>query len=89
MDNRIQPGELQEGQTTSYLESKTAKMPSSLYLGAAIASMGLSLGFKLAGKNHAALFFGQWAAPFLVIGTYNKMVKQHGSDSAAHWEHAA
>lgn len=64
-------------------------MPSSLYLGAAIASMGLSLGFKLAGKNHAALFVGQWAAPFLVIGTYNKMVKQHGSDAASQWDHAA
>lgn len=89
MDYRVKPGEESEDQTTSYLESKTSKMPSSLYLGAAIASMGLSLGFKLAGKNHAALFVGQWAAPFLVIGTYNKMVKQHGSDAASRWEHAA
>ena len=32
---------------------------------------------------------GQWAAPFLGIGTYNKMVKQHGSDAASRWEHAA
>jgi hypothetical protein len=29
-----------------------------------------------------ALFIGQWAAPFLILGLYNKMVKQHGSDAA-------
>jgi hypothetical protein len=37
---------------------------------------------KLSGKNHSALFVGQWAAPFLIMGTYNKMVKQHGSDAS-------
>lgn len=79
----------QEGHATSYLESRTSRMPSGFYLGAALASMGLSLAFKMAGKNHTALFVGQWAAPFLVIGTYNKMVKQHGSDSSASWERAA
>lgn len=79
----------QEGHATSYLESRTSKLPSGFYLSAALASMGISLIFKMAGKNHMALFVGQWAAPFLVIGTYNKMVKQHGSDSSASWEHAA
>jgi hypothetical protein len=78
-----------EGKTTAYVESQTSKLPSGFYLGAALASMGLSLGFKMAGKSNMALFVGQWAAPFLVIGTYNKMVKQHGSDSSGRWEHAA
>jgi hypothetical protein len=32
-------------------------------------------------KDHHALFVGQWAAPFLLLGIYNKMVKQHGSDA--------
>jgi len=32
------------------------------------------------------LFVGQWAAPFLLLGIYNKMVKQHGSDSAGRRE---
>lgn len=88
MDNQFK-AEQSEGKTTAYVERQTSKMPSGFYLGAAIASMGLSLGFKLAGKNQMALFVGQWAAPFLVIGTYNKMVKQHGSDASANWEHAA
>jgi hypothetical protein len=33
------------------------------------------------GKNSWALFVGQWAPSLLIIGTYNKMVKQHGSDA--------
>ena len=28
-----------------------------------------------------ALFVGQWAAPFLILGIYNKLVKLHGSDA--------
>ena len=45
--------------------------------------MATSLGFKAAGKDHAALFVGQWAAPFLIMGLYNKVVKQHGSDAVS------
>ena len=82
MDYRVKPGEIQEDQVSSYLESQSAKLPSSFYLGAAIASMAASLALKAAGKDNLALFIGQWAAPFLIIGTYNKMVKQHGSDQA-------
>jgi hypothetical protein len=83
MDHRVKPGEIREDQLTSYLESQTAKIPTSFYLGAALFSVALSLGFKAAGKSHAALYLGQWVAPFLIIGTYNKMVKQHGSDTVA------
>ncbi|HEU4982398.1 MAG TPA: hypothetical protein VFT88_06935 [Acidobacteriaceae bacterium] len=88
MDDQFNAGQ-SEGKTTAYVESQTSKLPSGFYLGAALASMGISLGFKLAGKNQMALFVGQWAAPFLVIGTYNKIVKQRGSDRSARWEHAA
>jgi hypothetical protein len=43
--------------------------------------MAASAVLKFSGKNHWALFVGQWAAPFLIMGNYNKMVKQHGSDA--------
>ncbi len=82
-DNRVRVGEKQEDQFTAMLESQSASLPSSLFLGAAIASIIGSLSFKLAGKDHQALFVGQWAAPFLLLGIYNKMVKQHGSDAAS------
>ena len=35
---------------------------------------------KILGKDEWALFVGQWAPAFLIMGVYNKMVKQHGSD---------
>jgi len=31
-------------------------------------------------KDDIALFIGQWAAPFLLLGIYNKIVKTSGHD---------
>lgn len=70
----------QEGKTTEAIEEQTAKLPSGLFLAAAVGSMGLSLMLCLAGRKHGSLFIGQWAAPFLLLGIYNKMVKQQGHD---------
>jgi hypothetical protein len=80
-DYRVRAGEIKEDQVTSLLESYSAQLPSSFYLVAAGASIVGSVIAKLQGKNHNALFFGQWVAPFLLLGIYNKMVKQHGSDT--------
>jgi hypothetical protein len=68
------------------MESYSAKLPTSFFLGAAMASIAGSLILKITGKDHHALFIGQWAAPFLLLGIYNKMVKQHGSDAQVHQE---
>ncbi len=81
-DHRVRPGQKPEDQFTALLEEQTSSLPTSLFLGAAFASILGSLSLKIAGKNDQALFVGQWAAPFLLLGIYNKMVKQHGSDSA-------
>lgn len=69
-----------EGETTKAIENQTAKLPSKLFLCAALTSMGASLVLKCLGKKHTALFVGQWAAPFLILGTYNKIVKTEGHD---------
>ena len=82
-DYRVQPGQAKEDQVSAAIESYTAKLPSSVYLGAAIASIAGSVAFKLAKKEHEALFVVQWVAPFLILGLYNKLVKQHGSDAAS------
>jgi hypothetical protein len=79
-DYRVSKGEAQEDQVTAAIEKFTSKIPSSVYLAAALASMATSLGLKAAKKEHEALFIGQWAAPFLLLGIYNKLVKLHGSD---------
>jgi hypothetical protein len=80
-DHRVHAGEKPEDQFTAMLEAQSSSIPTSLFLGAAMASIVGSLSLKLAGKNDQALFVGQWAAPFLLLGIYNKMVKQHGSDA--------
>jgi hypothetical protein len=86
MDYRVRAGEIPEDQTTALMESYSAKLPSSFFLGAAFASILGSLILKTTGKHDHALFVGQWAAPFLLLGIYNKMVKQHGSDADVHQE---
>jgi hypothetical protein len=81
MDYRVRAGEIPEDQTTAMMESYSAKLPTSFFLGAALAAIAGSLLLKTNGKDHHALFIGQWAAPFLLLGIYNKMIKQHGSDA--------
>src|SRR3954468_2040910 len=69
-----------EGPVARNIENTTAKIPSDAYLWAAVAAMGISLTLKLCGRRHDALFIGQWAAPFLLFGIYNKIVKVAGHD---------
>ena len=87
-DYRVQAGEAQEDQVTAALEKFTSQIPSSIYLAAALSSMAVSVAYKIKKDNHMALFIGQWAAPFLILGLYNKLVKLHGSDAtSAHSDH--
>lgn len=72
--------EHKEGETAKKIEEQTAKIPSDVFVWAALASMGVSLALKFTKQKHTALFVGQWAAPFLLLGVYNKIVKTNGSD---------
>jgi hypothetical protein len=69
-----------EGWLAKEIENQTAKLPSDLFLWAAIGSMATSLALRLAGESHKSLFVGQWAPTFLILGLYNKLVKVAGSD---------
>jgi len=79
-DYRVAKGEVQEDQVTAAIEKFTSQVPSSVYLALALGSMAVSVSFQIAKKKDASLFVGQWAAPFLILGIYNKLVKLHGSD---------
>jgi hypothetical protein len=72
--------EHKEGKVASAIEEQTAKIPSDVFLWAALGSMAISLGLQIAGVKKRSLFIGQWAAPFLLLGLYNKMVKLEGHD---------
>ncbi|WP_128543857.1 hypothetical protein [Larkinella soli] len=69
-----------EGPVAEAIEEQTAKLPSDIFLWAALASMGVSLFYKFQGENDKSLFVGQWPAPFLLLGLYNKLVKLEGHD---------
>lgn len=71
-----------EGQGTKAIEDQTSKIPSVVFLGAALLAMGVSAAFKCCRwkDDKDALFIGQWAAPFLLLGIYNKIVKTEGHD---------
>ncbi len=69
-----------EGKVAEMIEDQTAKLPSDTFLWASVGAMSISLALTLMGKKHAGLFVGQWAAPFLLFGIYNKLVKQQGHD---------
>jgi hypothetical protein len=83
MDTRVSGQS--EDRFTGAIESQTSKAPSSLFLGLAIGAMAGSAVLKILGKDEWSLFVGQWPAAFLIMGIYNKMVKQHGSDARSSW----
>ena len=72
--------ERQEGKVARAIEKQTSKIPSDVFLWSALGSMGISLALKISGNNKKALFVGQWAAPLLLLGVYNKLVKLEGHD---------
>jgi hypothetical protein len=69
-----------EGPLAKAIENQTAKLPSDTFLWAALASILLSLLLRVLGRVTASLFVGQWPPVFLLLGIYNKLVKQHGSE---------
>jgi hypothetical protein len=69
-------------QLAKTIEKQTAKLPSDSFLWLALCSIVASLTLKISGRQKDALFVGQWAPTFLVLGVYNKLVKQLGSDRA-------
>jgi hypothetical protein len=69
-----------EGRLAKAIEEQTAKLPSDTFLWAAGGSIAASLTLKLIGRDQDAVFVGQWAPTFLILGLYNKLVKQLGSD---------
>lgn len=75
--------EHQEGGIARSIENETANVPSDRFLWAALGSMGISLLLFQSGRKADAQFVGQWAAPILALGLYNKLVKVAGSDQAS------
>jgi len=68
-----------EDKSTLAIEEQTKKIPSDAFLFTSMGAIALSLTLKLMGRRGDAIFVGQWVAPILLLGIYNKMVKQQNS----------
>jgi hypothetical protein len=76
------PRQHTEGPIAKKIEQQTSKIPSDVFLWAAVGSIGLSLGLRVAGMKEQSQFVGHWTSPLLILGLYNKLVKVAGSDGA-------
>jgi hypothetical protein len=65
---------------TQTVEKTAAEIPSHVFLCASIATIGASLLFKTVKKNGIAFFLGQWVAPLLLLGIYNKLTRTEGPE---------
>ena len=65
-----------EGTLTRMVERETSRMPSMLFLGAAGVSILGSLISFISGRKQFATLMGEWVPTFLLLGMYNKFVKE-------------
>ena len=72
--------EHRENLLTRMIEHQTAKIPSSFFLFAAIASMTIAATAELTGRRRVSRFVGMWPGPLLTMGLYNKLVKTLGPE---------
>jgi hypothetical protein len=71
-----------EGPVARAIEEQTAKLPSDLFLWGAGAAIAGSLTLRLLDRDRDSQFVGQWAPTLLILGLYNKIVKELGHDRA-------
>lgn len=74
----VRRAEHAESSFTRLIEQQTAKIPSHYFLFGAIASMGISVAFEIAGNERMSRFTGMWAPTLMIAGVYNKLVKEIG-----------
>jgi len=69
-----------EGEVAKAIEKQTAKLPSDVFLWLGLGSLVAATLLHLNGNRHGSLLIGQWSAPFLICGVYDKIVKTQGHD---------
>jgi len=69
-----------EGQVAKAIESQTANVPSDYSLWFGLGILGVSFLLQTTKYKRIGLAIGQAAAPILIMGLYNKIVKTRGHD---------
>jgi hypothetical protein len=67
-----------EDVATSTIENVTSKVPSTTFLGLALGALGIGVACQMTGRKNLGNFIAQLAPTILIMGLYNKVVKQHG-----------
>ena len=62
------------------LSTRVLRISDGLKVMALRGSIGTSLVLELSGNREKAHWVGQWVAPFMLFGIYNKLVKIGGTD---------
>jgi hypothetical protein len=70
-----------EGPIAKAIEEQTARLPSDLFLWGAGAAVAGSLTLRILDRERDSQFVGQWAPTLLILGLYNKIVKELGHDA--------
>lgn len=74
-DVPIQTEELVSGT----IQSQIVKLPSDVFLWAAMGSIGGSFALQMMGRKDLSLFVGQWAPTFIILGVLDKLIRIAGS----------
>lgn len=61
-------------------EEVSTRVPSLVFMFAALASIAVSLFLQMRGNRQWSLFVGQWVPSFLLFGLFNKLTKSLGPD---------
>jgi hypothetical protein len=69
-----------EGTVAKAIGGANGKLPSEVFLWTAVGALTASATLQMTGNRHVSLFIGQRAPTCLILGRYNKLVKQLGSD---------
>ena len=69
-----------EGPVARAIESRTAQLPSDLFLWAAGGAILGSLALRVFRNRDTSQFVGQWVPTLLILGLYNKLVKVAGHE---------
>jgi hypothetical protein len=72
-----------EGKVAKAIESQTAKLPSDLFLWTGLGFLAIGGILQATKAKKVGLYFSEWAAPILIMGLYNKLVKLEGYDGVS------
>jgi hypothetical protein len=70
-----------EGSVARAIEDKTARLPSDAFLWSAVGCIAGAFALHfIFGRKQDGVYVGLWVPTLLILGTYNKLVKQQGHD---------